>query len=201
MGGESDRRLLYAFLDLPDRVAVVEALRFGPNPPSEGSSAEFSAVGHMVVLGDYDRSESEIVVRAAERVRGFFPEPPVATFRPHPLHVARDRDLVKRVTSINQDIRSDQICQPLVVASSRTSAFYSFLSSRIPVVIALGDQTLNFCPVSNFPGLSFVSASSAEASPSRAAISWPEGASGDLHGILALDDGLPRWLRALGLDQ
>jgi len=201
VGGEGDLQLLRPFADLSCQVSVVEALRFRSVPAEDVLYPESVSIGRIVVLGDYDRGESELVVRVAEKILNLLPTISAAIFRPHPLHLKRDTDLVELVSRYASQINPTQKNQALVVASSRTSAFYPYLNSMAPVVIALGARTLNFCPVENFPGLTFVSDASSEVGLDSLGIIQSDGPSRRLHDILALDEGLPRWLQALDLDQ
>lgn len=200
VGSDSEYQALKPYLDVSGQISAVEALRFDSISPGWLYKTTSPAAEHLVVLGDYDREESETTVRVADKVRALFPFTGNAVYRPHPLHVTRDRDLAKHVSCGVSNIPSAQVGHPLVISSSRTSAFYSFLGSKIPVVIALGDRALNFCPVTDFPGLYFVSDSNSEGGSDLTALDWPDGASGDLRDILFLDEGLPRWVQTLGSD-
>lgn len=187
-----DQAALASFVSGQHQIYPVEALRFrGVAPPSNFDS-ESGSEGLLVVLGDYDRLETELVTRVAEAITLESGNRLQVEFRPHPLQIKRDRDLANRVTNGGYRRPEKNLRVISVIASSRTSALYPYLHAGYQVVIALGRASLNFCPILEFPRLRYFPEPSAwthETPRVRTATSD----SPNFHDLLFLDADLPRW--------
>jgi len=193
-----DEAALAPFVSGPHQIRAVEALRFRDVLPPFTSGTDNRATRSLLVLGDYDRLETELVTTIAETVAN---EPNGADwveFRPHPLQAARDKDLADRVTDKGKKRPKQGSDVACVVASSRTSALYPYLHAGYPVVIALGRGSLNFCPILEFPLLRYLSDSSTgihDYAPMGRTSTHTQRP----HELLFLDKSLPRWRAALSL--
>lgn len=193
-----DVRALVPYLRGPHQLSPVEWIRFRPLSGTAPGVNQPVSRGKLVVLGDYDRLETEAVVKVAERIVSDGCAPDGVEFRPHPLHVARDEDLSERILNACSISLNGSSPVTSVVASSRTSALYAYLEAGCSVVIALATKGLNFCPIASAPGLSFaVDSSGAVSEP--VAVREGRTASPAPPGPIFLDENLPRWLAVLRL--
>lgn len=193
VGSPLDRRFLEELVNDPARIQAVESLRFLHRGTEEGSRP--SSPPRLIAYGDYERVESETVVRVTEKILSASSQTFEACFQAHPLYQSRDRDLHHRVAENRHKALRLLPSVPVSVVSSRSSVIYSSIQAGHSVVVALGARGLNFCPLPESIGLRFVAETSGDSlfeSVTRSAST--RGADTEL---LFLDQALPRWQSSL----
>jgi len=177
------------------KVAQVEALRFMSKTNTKSASRSISAleVGRSrrrLVLGDYSRETTEELVDLVCGAHVGFDEDYEIAFRPHPLAVVRDRDLMATATAALHSSLHEQLAEcNVVVAPDTTSAVLSALLAGKPVCLVSAPQSLNF--MQQLPGTTLLR-NEAELGQFLDSPTSTQGE--DLLAQLNLDQSLPRWL-------
>jgi len=195
VGGELDRRFLTELIHDPDRIRRVESLRFLDRTSEKDHEAGVLSGPQLIAFGDYDRLESEVVVRVAESILARSTQTHRVDFQAHPLCRRRDGDLRQRLSEIRQTASRPSPSVPISIVSSRSSVLYSSLQAGHSVVVALGTRGLNFCPLAERPGLRFV-AETSETTVFDMVVDLAS-SSEDIGDFLFLDEALPLWRSAL----
>jgi surface carbohydrate biosynthesis protein (TIGR04326 family) len=186
-----------------DDLVEVEALRYlylsEANVEAESIQTKIRGVMHILVLGDYLLSNTQLQMSLLVQALPSLPETTIITVKPHPacpIHIADYPSLCMTVT-MEPFSKLLEECN-VAYTSPATSAAVDAYCAGVPIVSVLDPNTLNLSPLRGYEGVLFASTPE-ELVAALTSAATATRALEDQKKIFTLDLELPRW-RKLILD-
>jgi surface carbohydrate biosynthesis protein (TIGR04326 family) len=198
LNGRAAREAYVATCAAREPLADCEALRYlhlTPGEPRDLSELRRGAPLRILLLGDYTPERTEALLRVAERLRGRAGSPLEVLVKPHPGCPIDPRRCGDSLRVVNDPVAGLVASAHLVLASNTTSAALEAYVSGGRLLVLDDRSGVNYSPLRNVPGVSFVSDADDVCSVIEALDPGAREQQRQTDGFFNIDPTLPGWRR------